>query len=190
MLDAQNAVAAPAAIRREDYRPPEWLVPEISLDFELGAERTIVHAILEVERNGNHAAPLRLETGDGTLSSLTVDGNERSWRSEDGALGMCGGHGASVPAAPIGQLVDTTGAGDLFAAGFLVGQAQGRSLEDSLRMGSIAAAEVIEPHRCKRTSRVDDAAALHLSIEARSIAPLRTARSDMDIRCRYDKSSV
>ncbi|TMJ17379.1 MAG: aminopeptidase N [Alphaproteobacteria bacterium] len=86
MLDAQNAVAAPAAIRREDYRPPEWLVPEISLDFELGAERTIVHAILEVERNGNHAAPLRLETGDGTLSSLTVDGNERSWRSEDGAL--------------------------------------------------------------------------------------------------------
>ena len=38
MLDAQNAVAAaPAAIRREDYRPPEWLVPEISLDFDLGA---------------------------------------------------------------------------------------------------------------------------------------------------------
>ena len=48
MLDAQNAVAAaPAAIRREDYRPPEWLVPEIVLDFELGAEKTHGGARLE-----------------------------------------------------------------------------------------------------------------------------------------------
>jgi sugar/nucleoside kinase (ribokinase family) len=65
----------------------------------------------------------------------------------------CGSEGAlavererivSVPIARIGSgVVDTTGAGDLFAAGFLVGQAQGRSLEDSLKIGSIAAAEVI-----------------------------------------------
>ena len=61
MLDAQNAPAAPpVTIRREDYRPPEWLVPEIALEFELGAERTIVRARLEVERNGDHKAPLRL----------------------------------------------------------------------------------------------------------------------------------
>ena len=49
MLDAQNAVAAPAAVRREDYRPPDWLVPEIALEFELDAERTIVRATLEVD---------------------------------------------------------------------------------------------------------------------------------------------
>ncbi len=63
---------------------------------------------------------------------------------EDGALAIQGGEEARVPIARIGTgVVDTTGAGDLFAAGFLVGQARGRSIEDSLRMGAVAAAEVI-----------------------------------------------
>ncbi len=65
-------------------------------------------------------------------------------RSEDGALATRGGERADVPAEPIDKLVDTTGAGDLFAAGFLLGTARGRSLEDSLRLGAIAAAEVIQ----------------------------------------------
>lgn len=65
-------------------------------------------------------------------------------RSEDGAIAVSGGERAGVPAMPIERLVDTTGAGDLFASGFLAGQALGRSLEVSLRLGAIAAAEVIQ----------------------------------------------
>ena len=65
-------------------------------------------------------------------------------RSEQGAVAIAGGERASVPAEPIARLVDTTGAGDLFAAGFLAGQARGKSLETSLKLGAIAAAEVIQ----------------------------------------------
>ncbi|MBA3677374.1 MAG: adenosine kinase [Sphingosinicella sp.] len=64
-------------------------------------------------------------------------------RSEKGAIAIHNGERVSVPAEPVEKVVDTTGAGDLFAAGFLTGQAQGRSVEDCLRMGAIAAAEVI-----------------------------------------------
>ncbi|MDX7950055.1 adenosine kinase [Lichenihabitans sp. Uapishka_5] len=49
-----------------------------------------------------------------------------------------------VPACPIADLVDTTGAGDLFAAGYLFGFATGRDHETSARLGAIAAAEVIQ----------------------------------------------
>ena len=65
-------------------------------------------------------------------------------RSEHGALATQQGERAQVGAEPIEELVDTTGAGDLFAAGFLTGQARGLSLEQSLKLGAIAAAEVIQ----------------------------------------------
>ncbi|HUD17371.1 MAG TPA: adenosine kinase [Acidimicrobiales bacterium] len=50
---------------------------------------------------------------------------------------------AVVPAAPVERVVDTTGAGDLFAAGFLYGITNGLGPEDSARLGSVCAAEVI-----------------------------------------------
>ena len=45
MLDAITApTAPPPTIRREDYQPPEWLMPQIELEFELGAEKTLVRS--------------------------------------------------------------------------------------------------------------------------------------------------
>jgi sugar/nucleoside kinase (ribokinase family) len=65
-------------------------------------------------------------------------------RSEDGSLATRNGQRSDAPAEPIANLVDTTGAGDLFAAGFLLGEARGFGLEASLRLGAICAAEVIQ----------------------------------------------
>jgi sugar/nucleoside kinase (ribokinase family) len=64
-------------------------------------------------------------------------------RGEHGAVAVQDGVRSQVAAEPVDQVVDTTGAGDLFAAGFLAGQAQGRSVADSLTMGAICAAEII-----------------------------------------------
>ena len=50
----------------------------------------------------------------------------------------------AVPAAPVGSLVDTTGAGDLFAAGFVTGLVRGLSHHESARLGALAAAEIIQ----------------------------------------------
>jgi sugar/nucleoside kinase (ribokinase family) len=61
----------------------------------------------------------------------------------DGALLSSQGERRQVPAAPVEHVVDTTGAGDLFAAGFLYGLTQGRDLETCGRLGALAAAEVI-----------------------------------------------
>jgi sugar/nucleoside kinase (ribokinase family) len=65
-------------------------------------------------------------------------------RGAAGALAVRAGERADIRAEPIAELVDTTGAGDLFAAGFLYGEATGKSLEQSLKLGAICAAEIIQ----------------------------------------------
>jgi sugar/nucleoside kinase (ribokinase family) len=64
-------------------------------------------------------------------------------RSEKGSVILGGGKSIAIPAAPVAKVVDTTGAGDLYAAGFLFGLATGRDFETAGRLGSLAAAEII-----------------------------------------------
>ena len=64
-------------------------------------------------------------------------------RGAQGSVIVTGDGVVDVPAEPVDKVLDTTGAGDLFASGFLYGYTQGRALPECGRLGSIAAAEVI-----------------------------------------------
>ena len=65
-------------------------------------------------------------------------------RSEKGCVVASKDAVTAVPAFPIEKMVDTTGAGDLFAAGFLFGLVRGVGYENAGRLGALAAAEVIQ----------------------------------------------
>jgi sugar/nucleoside kinase (ribokinase family) len=64
-------------------------------------------------------------------------------RGAHGAVAVERDYIVEVPATPVERIVDTTGAGDLFAAGFLAARCRGRPLRGCLETGSIAAAEII-----------------------------------------------
>lgn len=61
-----------------------------------------------------------------------------------GAMAMCGTEKAQVPAVKVDKVVDTTGAGDFFAGGFLFALGQGKSLEEALTLGARCSSEVIQ----------------------------------------------
>ena len=65
-------------------------------------------------------------------------------RSEKGCIVVEGDDTWEAPASPIAKLIDTTGAGDMFAAGFLAGLARGRDMTTCGRLGALAAAEIIQ----------------------------------------------
>jgi len=64
-------------------------------------------------------------------------------RSEEGSVIVASGETIEIPADAVPEVVDVTGAGDLYAAGFLYGLTRGLPLETCGRLGSLAAAEVI-----------------------------------------------
>src|SRR5262245_15514411 len=92
----------------------------------------------------------RRAQGDTKLAALT--------RSEKGSVILSDGKAVAIPAAPVSRVVDTTGAGDLYAAGFLIGIATGRALEVAGHLGSLAAAEVISHIGARPESKLQDLA--------------------------------
>jgi sugar/nucleoside kinase (ribokinase family) len=82
---------------------------------------------------------------DTALSALREDAKLAVvTRSEKGCIVATRERTEMIPAYPVERVVDATGAGDLFAAGFLVGQARGADLRTAARLGALAAAEVIQ----------------------------------------------
>jgi aminopeptidase N len=73
MLDARTNPPL-AEVRLTDYREPDWLVPQVELDFRLDAVRTVVKARLVVQRNGTHNRPLVLDGHALETTAIRVDG--------------------------------------------------------------------------------------------------------------------
>jgi sugar/nucleoside kinase (ribokinase family) len=105
------------------------LVTEIDLLF---ANEDEICSLYEVDEFDDALQAVR---SAGTMAALT--------RSEKGSLLMRGDEIHLINAVPGVDVVDTTGAGDLYAAGVLAGLTQGRGLGEAGHMGAIAAAEVI-----------------------------------------------
>jgi len=102
-----------------------------SIDI-LFANESEITALYQTASFDEAAAKVRADT---KLAALT--------RSAKGSLILGEGKAVEVPVEPVKTVVDTTGAGDLYASGFLYGIAAGKSLEVAGKLGSLAAAEVI-----------------------------------------------
>ena len=108
------------------------LIRKGTVDIMFANEREL-HSLYETADFDTAVKALR---GDAKLAVVT--------RSEKGCVVVTRGGVEAVQAMPIERVVDVTGAGDLFAAGFLVGLARGKDHRTCARLGALAAAEVIQ----------------------------------------------
>lgn len=112
---------------RDDFRA----LVEDDVDILFGNE----HELMSLYELDTFEAAIAAIRRDSSLAIIT--------RGEMGATIITRQEIIDVAAEPVGHVIDTTGAGDLFAAGFLFGYTNGFSLAESGRLGSLAASEVI-----------------------------------------------
>ncbi|HEY9011823.1 MAG TPA: adenosine kinase [Devosia sp.] len=109
--------------------------------LDLMRSKTIDYVFANVEelkslyQTQDFAAAVQQIAKDAELAAITM--------GADGAMVVYNGEVVTVPAFPVEQVVDATGAGDLFASGFLLAVARGQELQTALRAGCLAASEVI-----------------------------------------------
>jgi sugar/nucleoside kinase (ribokinase family) len=93
------------------------------------------HELRSLYMTANFNTALAAVRQDARLAAITM--------SEKGCIVVSREATNAVPAVPVERVVDATGAGDLFAAGFLVGLARGADDRTAARLGALAAAEAI-----------------------------------------------
>ena len=107
------------------------LIRSKPIDYVLGN----VEELKSLYETDNLGAAVQQIAKDAELAAITM--------GADGAMVIQNGEVTTVPAFKIDQVVDATGAGDLFASGFLLAVAHGRPFETALKLGCLAASEVI-----------------------------------------------
>ncbi len=91
MADLSASPPQPVTINRADYRPPDWMVETVRLDFDLGLAASRVDAALTVRRNGAHDRALVLDEDGALPQGLAVDGLATDWTHD--------GHRIIIPVA-------------------------------------------------------------------------------------------
>jgi sugar/nucleoside kinase (ribokinase family) len=119
----------PFCVERHRAEFLDLIRSEVDILFANEAEVTALYRV----QSFDDAA--RLARGDCEFAVLT--------RSAKGSLVLAGEKAVTVAPEPVARVVDTTGAGDLYAAGFLYGLTAGKPLDACGRLGSLAAAEII-----------------------------------------------
>ena len=137
----------------------------LSDSFCVGRYRDDFLALLDqidiVFANEEEAKSLfEVEDFDGVLQHFKAwDGIAAMTRGAKGCVATGGGEIHVVDAAPVAKVLDTTGAGDQFAAGFLFGLVRGLPLATCGRIGALAAAEVISHYGARPECSLQDLAA-------------------------------
>ena len=110
--------------------------------------------IMSLYQVGNFDDALQIVRGQCKIAALT--------RGDKGSVIVHGDEIHSVDAEPVSKVLDTTGAGDAYAAGFLHGYTAGKDLPTSARIGGICAAEVISHLGARAQANLKDLAAIKL----------------------------
>ena len=149
LFDPPEAQAAFRAAARAAHAAGRKVAITLSDPFCVGRHREAFRAFVKEEADilfANEAEILALYETDDFEAAAAQAAREVEiaalTRSEHGSVILSGGERHQVAAQPT-KVVDTTGAGDAYAAGFLAAWAKGLSLSEAGRWGSIAAAEVI-----------------------------------------------
>jgi sugar/nucleoside kinase (ribokinase family) len=130
----------------------EWLT---LVDNEVDLLFANQHEIMSLYQVSDLDSAVAAVRGRGEAAVIT--------RSELGSLVVTADAVHEVPATPVERPVDTTGAGDLFAAGFLHGLTHGMPLPECARLGGLAAAEIISHFGARPETRLADLAGVAAS---------------------------